>query len=823
MRRWIAGTIVALILAVSGSLTWSFVQADVSKPVDLDSLLSPMTSIYFRLHGGPEVKKAWEKTAAHGAIVESGLWGFIASILTEENIRTIAEQSQVPADDLVAIYPKLVKIASHINGHGILVGGDIRLLSGEITAIFPDAADSEVSRDIDEFVRSQCQQNGIEVKEQTIEGRKVASFKYDAFFVQWWNEGPHFVVAGNQIGPNPLIRRMAGKSDGLTKSPRYERFKNDKKYTTHEELWIDAELLLKLVPQAVPEVPKVFELFGLKTLQGLKMTCGFEAEAMRTDWDLLLNTPRKGPFALLGEPALEGKKLPKLPLDADYVYASSIDMVKWYDAIVEMIGKGAEIFPDQGLEQAGDIIKQAESELGVKIRDEILTSLGNEVVLYSSPSDGPIFFGFSAAIAVKNAETLRGALNHLAEKIQSISPEVLIDKTEKDGVTYWIGGYAQAGFPLAPTFALSKDWLLITLVAPPAAVRFFEQQKSSEDFWDKNVNREKLFGHSEKVTGVIYSDPRSMVQLTSSFLPLVSAMIRNSLPGFKIDMTSAPRTDVIVKNTFPGIAVITSDDKGIHCSSRYSLPLTNPELGLSPLSVGLGASALLPAIQTARQAVDRTSAMNNLKMLGLALINSHDMFGKFPTGTSQEAVDLPVEDRLSWMADILPFIEEQALFNKLNKKEAWDSETNKVVTDTSIRAFLNPELGGEGTNDTHFVGMAGVGENAAELPANDPKAGIFGYNRVTKFHDIKDGASNTIAIIGVNEKIGPWGKGGPSTVRGLSEQPYIGGPDGFGGSTNGGVQVMMADGSVRFLAKDIDPAVLEKLATKAGGEEVEVP
>ena len=823
MRRWIAGTLAIGLITAVGSLTWTFVRADEVKPVDIDSLLSPSTSIYFKLHGGPKVQEAWKKTAAHAAVVDSGLWGFVASLLTKENAQKLAELGEVPVEALDFYYPKLIKLASYLEEHGIVVGADIRLLSGEVTIVLPDAADSDVARDLDEIVRMNCKENGIEIKDQTIEGRKVSTFKYESFFFQWWNEGPHLVLSGNQIGPNPLLRRMAGKSDGLTKSPRYARFKNEKKYTTREELWVDAELLIKLVPQAVPEVPKLLELFGLKTLQGLKVTCGYEDEALRTDWDLLLHTPRTGPFALLGGPALDGKKLPKLPLDVDYVYASSFDGVKLYDKIFEMVDKGAEIFPDQGLSDVANVLKDVEKEFGVKIRDEILASLGNEVVLYSSPTDGPIFFGFSAAIAVKDAKTLKGTLDRLAGKIKEMGDEVLLDKTEKDGVTYWIGGYATPGFPLAPTVALSDDWLVLTLVAPPAAVRFFEQQKGKDDFWDKNVNRDKLFEHSETVTGIIYSDPRATVQLASSFLPLASAFIRNALPGFKIDMTQAPRTDIIVKSAFPGIAVMTSDEKGIHCSSRYSLPLTNPELGFSPLSIGLATSVLLPAIQSTQNAAQQVRSQNNLKQIGLSLLNYHDSFNKLPQGTVEEAKDLPVEQRLSWMADVLPFLEQQNVANLLQKDQPWDSEANKQATDTSIPQFLNPELGEEGTNVTHYVGMAGVGENAAELPANDPKAGIFGYNRRTRLKDITDGTSNTIAIIGVNQQqVGPWGQGGPNTVRGLSARPYIDGPDGFGGSKDG-VQVMMMDGSVRFINKNIDPGVLEALSTKSGGETVNVP
>ena len=100
----------------------------------------------------------------------------------------------------------------------------------------------------------------------------------------------------------------------------------------------------------------------------------------------------------------------------------------------------------------------------------------------------------------------------------------------------------------------------------------------------------------------------------------------------------------------------------------------------------------------------------------------------------------------------------------------------------------------------------------------DPGAGAFGFRRKIAPADIADGASDTIALMGVERRLGAWGAGGDATVRPLTKKPYINGPDGFGSGQPDGMFVGMADGSVRFLSQDIDPAVLEALATIHGGE-----
>ena len=102
-------------------------------------------------------------------------------------------------------------------------------------------------------------------------------------------------------------------------------------------------------------------------------------------------------------------------------------------------------------------------------------------------------------------------------------------------------------------------------------------------------------------------------------------------------------------------------------------------------------------------------------------------------------------------------------------------------------------------------------------------AGIFGYDRKTALSDIRDGASNTILMIQARDVFGPWLQGGGATVRAAQSPPYIGVTGGFGSpGPDGGVMTIFADGSVRYLSKDIDPKVFEALCTINGGETVDL-
>jgi hypothetical protein len=127
---------------------------------------------------------------------------------------------------------------------------------------------------------------------------------------------------------------------------------------------------------------------------------------------------------------------------------------------------------------------------------------------------------------------------------------------------------------------------------------------------------------------------------------------------------------------------------------------------------------------------------------------------------------------------------------------------------------------------THFVGIAGVGLEAAMYSADDPvyskKIGIFGYDRVTKPDDIKDGLSNTIMIIQVPPTYKrPWIAGGGATVMGVPEKKSI---EPFVSTKRGdkkGAYAIMADGSVRFISADIADDVFKAMCTINGGEKVD--
>ncbi len=252
--------------------------------------------------------------------------------------------------------------------------------------------------------------------------------------------------------------------------------------------------------------------------------------------------------------------------------------------------------------------------------------------------------------------------------------------------------------------------------------------------------------------------------------------------------------------------------------------------GLLALFVG----GLVTWLVKTRYQADRESSRNSLRQLGqfaasyttAVAKNQPPKFATVPPGTVFRA-DLPPDRRLSWVVQMLPVFDQRhqdtsKLLAGIDLAQPWDSDANATAGRTPVRVLLcpaRPPSVPEGEPAvTQFVGIAGLGTDVASLPPDDPRAGAFRYDTPTPLSAFPDGLSNTLLFGQTNHQLGPWIRGGPSTVRGLLDGEKLLGEGGqFGGIDQGSTFFSFADGHVTNFGDGTSPAVLKALATRAGG------
>ncbi|HEV3302045.1 MAG TPA: DUF1559 domain-containing protein [Planctomycetaceae bacterium] len=231
------------------------------------------------------------------------------------------------------------------------------------------------------------------------------------------------------------------------------------------------------------------------------------------------------------------------------------------------------------------------------------------------------------------------------------------------------------------------------------------------------------------------------------------------------------------------------------------------------------ASRINPAANAGQNGPKPPTVAGRLGALGQRIAEYRAKRVHFP-GSAPGRDGLPASERLSWLAELVATVlQPERPAPAWN--ESWRSQRNERFVRQRIPEFLNPSIdrltGPENYPTTHFAGVAGVGADAADLPVDHPRAGIFGNTRSTRMEDIRDGASNTLMVVGVTGDLGSWAAAGKPTVRAFTREPYVNGPDGIGTGSPDRMMVLKADGSVQEFSSKTDPRILRRMAAMADG------
>ncbi|MCM2371809.1 DUF1559 domain-containing protein [Aporhodopirellula aestuarii] len=280
--------------------------------------------------------------------------------------------------------------------------------------------------------------------------------------------------------------------------------------------------------------------------------------------------------------------------------------------------------------------------------------------------------------------------------------------------------------------------------------------------------------------------------------------------------------------------------------------------------IGVLIGLLLPAVQAAREAARRMQCSNNLKQIALACHNYHSVYRQLPRQQD------PNHEH-TWAVGILPFIEQGAIYERYDFNVDWDHLNNREIIKTNINTYLCPTTpdnqmyahdGGFPSATTDYVPPGAIASDLNQsgyITRRHKPNGMLRGTHITRFRDVLDGLSNTLLLTEcagrpqffVINRLGP-----ATNVNGCGNADVSGSLSKWGGWANpghsipihgfqgdglnctgpyvinktnnneaysfhtGGLQINLADGSVRFISEQIDANLFVSLITYQENEVV---
>jgi len=225
--------------------------------------------------------------------------------------------------------------------------------------------------------------------------------------------------------------------------------------------------------------------------------------------------------------------------------------------------------------------------------------------------------------------------------------------------------------------------------------------------------------------------------------------------------------------------------------------------GAAVIGCGLLAGLLLPAVQSARAAARRVQCSNNLRVIGLAMLQYESQYGSLPPAFVADKNGKPMH---SWRVLILPFLERMDLYKRYNFDEPWDGPTNRKLLGQMPPQYhcISSDVPFEKRLTSYVVV---VGKNTA-----------FPGAKARELSELADGPARTLLVVeachtGIN-----WMEPRDLDLDAMNLRINDRDRPGIGSTHREGANAVFADGHIEMLPVNMPAAKLKSLADADDGK-----
>lgn len=562
---------------------------------EAEDLLPAGAQIYLRWDGIEPHRAAYEKTAL-GKTMQGDTGKFItgafkqlqdsagAQLVVQQLLGGVAPDKLQKLQADAAEAPKLLTLLSQ---NGFVMSVELRKLEppdAQIMLVLPGAGDKAAP--LFASLRLATTLAGVEIKEKKIADRAVSQAEAGPLPLAWWVEGKHAVLTLGTEQPEAIIKNLGNKDGRLTGSPLYKRVRAFKQFETVARAYVDVPSLVKLARTRDKDVAKLIDDLGLDGLQGLTFYSGFDGSAERSLVEWEMPGPRKGALKLLAGKPFKLSDVPPLPTDTVSWSMTNFDAATLYDVGLQVAEGVVKLVAPEMLPMVKEFLKQADALTGINLRNDLLGALGGQMLVYSSPAEGPLSLGQTLAFKVKDEKKLKQALEDMVKGIaKSTGADVTFKKKMYRGVELRELHFKQEGFFFMPTYAIYKDWLVVGYY--PQAVQGFILRATGElPAWKPDARLQaSLEGLPKEFISITVTDPVPSIKQLLSIAPLIGGLINSFAPDVKFDTGSLPNAHEATRYLFPNVSIVTDDGKALRMETRASLALPFDLSGLDTYSL----------------------------------------------------------------------------------------------------------------------------------------------------------------------------------------------------------------------------------------------
>jgi len=577
-------------------------------------------------------------------------------------------------------------------------------------------------------------------------------------------------------------------------------------------VYVNAAAGLELVRETGdPDIEKVFKSLGLSGVTSLVSVTGLDDSGTLTRTQINLDGAPVGLLAPFAAEPLTAKDLHGVPADATLATVVRLDL----DGTIENVLKSLDPISPEPREEFESALRELGDELGLDLRGDLLKTLGDRWCVYHSSREGGLFTGFLATVTVRDRMKLEETQQKLLALVKAMDRPVeddffavgppRIGETEFAGHTIFYLSRYSFGMPFAPAWCVTGEELIVALF-PQNIKAYLSRGDEFRSLADVPEVADALAQGNGPVA-ITYQDVGPVFELLYPWAEIGGRILVGALQeeGIDVDIDALPSGRSIRRHLAPSLTVVTRSEGGIEITSRRTIP------GMSITSVAMVAGAAfwtggdfedlldgLASVLSPAQA-RKQAAMNNLRQIGLALHTYHDVHRGFPAAVSTDDDGKPL---LSWRVQILPYIEQDALYKEFHLDEPWDSEHNKALVEKMPKVFAAP--GSEaGPGMTSYLTVRG-------------EKTIFPGTKPISLAGVLDGTSNTIMVVEASDKRAvTWTK--PDDYEFDDMSPM----DGLLGLRPRGFLALFGDAHVQLIPEDVDKDSLIGLYTRDGGEPID--